>query len=200
MDFRPPFVFTTTELGRGVVVDDVRDIFLSMRRALARTVSRIVPPQEVEDIVQETYVRLCQVGRLEHVRHPKSYLLRTARNIAIDSIKRAEYRLSDAWDENSHDPLGAADGTRDELFERAASSEEFGRFCEAVRQLPVQARRVFVLKKVYGYSQREIASELGLAQSTVEKHVALAMRRCAAYMAETEQTAAVAHSKEARHE
>ena len=48
--------------------------------------------------------------------------------------------------------------------------------------LPVQARRVFVLKKVYGYSQREIAEELGLAQSTVEKHVALAVRRCAEYM------------------
>ena len=63
-----------------------------------------------------------------------------------------------------------------------ATGEEFDQFCEAVRLLPVQARRVFVLKKVYGYSQREIAAELDLAESTVEKHVALAMRRCAEYM------------------
>jgi RNA polymerase sigma-70 factor (ECF subfamily) len=41
---------------------------------------------------------------------------------------------------------------------------------------------VFVLKKVYGYSQREIARELGIAESTVEKHISLAVRKCSIYM------------------
>ena len=70
-----------------------------------------------------------------------------------------------------------------------------------MRLLPVQARRVFVLKKVYGYSQREIADELGLAQSTVEKHVALAVRRCAEYMSEqTEQRSPTLDHEDAHHE
>ena len=89
----------------------------------------------------------------------------------------------------------------DETFEQAASSEEFGHFCEAVRQLPLQARRVFVLKKVYGYSQREIVRELGIAESTVEKHVALAVRRCAAYLREESWQASVRLDQvEAHHE
>ena len=163
-------------------MDEIRDAFLSMRPGIARAVSRIVPPHEVEDIVQETYVRLCQVARPEHIQHPKSYLFRTARNLALDSVKRAENRLGEPWSERLEEGLGNAGAEVDEVLEQAASSEEFGRFCEAVRLLPVQARRVFVLKKVYGYSQREIAEELGLAQSTVEKHVALAVRRCAEYM------------------
>ena len=165
---------------RGTGADELRDLFLSMRPGLARAVSRIVPPHEVEDIVQETYVRLCQVARPEHIRHPKSYLFRTARNLALDSVKRAEHRRRGPWEEG----IGNAGAEVDEVLEQAASSEEFGRFCEAVRLLPVQARRVFVLKKVYGYSQREIADELGLAQSTVEKHVALAVRRCAEHLRE----------------
>lgn len=165
-------------------MDDIRDVFLSIRLGIARAVSKIVPPHEVEDIVQETYVRLCQVGAAERILHPKSYLYRTARNLALDSLKRADNRMTGSWyeeTEGSGDLVGPA---LDETFEQAASSEEFGHFCEAVRQLPVQARRVFVLKKVYGHSQREIASEMGLAESTVEKHVALAVRRCTAFMQE----------------
>ena len=165
-------------------MDEIRDVFLSMRLGLARAVSRIVPPHEVEDIVQETYVRLCKVGKAEHIEHPKSYLFKTARNLALDSVKRAENRLSEHWDEGEEAGLTHSEVLVDETFECTASSEEFGHFCEAVRQLPLQARRVFVLKKVYGYSQREIASELGIAESTVEKHVALAVRRCAAYLKE----------------
>ena len=167
---------------KGAILDDIRDIYLSIKLGLARAVSKIVPPHEVEDVVQETYVRLCQVGAPEKIKYPKSYLYKTARNLALDSLKRADNRITESWHEDVDGDLVRL--ARDDTFEQAASSEEFGRFCEAVRQLPIQARRVFVLKKVYGYSQREIASELGLAESTVEKHVALAIRRCTVFMCE----------------
>lgn len=163
-------------------MDNIRETFLSIRLGLARAVSKIVPPNDVEDIVQETYVRLCQVGNTERIQHPKSYLYRTARNLALDNIKRAESRLSDPLVIDDEGGISAPGTDNDEVFQQVASKEEFGHFCEAVRQLPVQARRVFVLKKVYGYSQREISEELGLAESTVEKHVALAIRRCSKYM------------------
>ena len=153
---------------RGTRMDDIRELFLTSRLQLARIVSRIVPPHEVEDIVQETYVRLCQVGKAEHVYHPKSYLYRTARNLALDSAKRADNRLTVPLDESEE--LGdRSQMDVDQTFEQVASDEEFSRFCEAVRRLPVQARRVFVLKKVYGYSQREIARELGLGACAVER-------------------------------
>ena len=70
----------------------------------------------------------------------------------------------------------------DETYQHVAAGEEFSNFCEAVRILPVQCRKVFVLKKVYGYSQREIAIELEISESTVEKHIALGMKRCINFM------------------
>ena len=75
-------------------MEDVRQVFLSMRLNLARVASKIVPPDEVEDIVQETYVRLCQVDEQEKIRHPKSYLFRIVRNLALDHVKRADHRLN----------------------------------------------------------------------------------------------------------
>jgi RNA polymerase sigma-70 factor (ECF subfamily) len=153
---------------------------MAARDSMMRMVSRIVPPKEIEDIVQETYVRICQMDQREPVEQPKSFLMKTARNLAYDHLKKAETRLADPV-ENELD-FDTASLDHDEVFECIASTEEFSHFCEAIRQLPVQCRRVFVLKKVYGYSQKEIAKEMNLSESTVEKHIAVGFKRCASYM------------------
>lgn len=164
--------------------EGVRAVFVTLRRRLARAVSRIVPPRDIEDIVQETYVRVCQVAQPEAIRHPRSFLYQTARNLALDHAKRADFRLVDSLDAES-DPeqyLGITDAG-DATYDQVAARQEFEFFCEAVRQLPVQCRRAFVLRKVYGYSQKEIAQALNLSENTVEKHIALGIKRCGYFMA-----------------
>lgn len=158
------------------------DAFLSCRSYLARTLSRLLPPHDIEDIVQETYVRICQFKPKEGVRAPRALMAKIARNLALDHLKRAEYRLSNRFDDSSEMEIGETSRLRDETLNQATSDEEFAQFCGAVRQLPQQCRRVFVLKKVYGYSQQEIAAELQISESTVEKHIAKGMKFCIHYM------------------
>jgi RNA polymerase sigma-70 factor (ECF subfamily) len=155
-------------------------IFMAAKDSMSRMVARIVPPKEIEDIVQETYVRMCQMDKREPVEQQKSFLMKTARNLAFDHLKKAETRLADGVETELDFDNEAL--IHDEVFESIASKEEFAHFCEAVRQLPVQCRRVFVLKKVYGYTQKEIAKEMNLSESTVEKHIAVGFKRCASHM------------------
>lgn len=159
------------------------DTFMLAKTSIVRMVSRIVPPKEIEDIVQETYVRICQIENHDAITHSKSFVMKTARNLALDYVKKAESRLSDSVE---NDDQYDVDTNEDTLFQQAASNEEFAYFCESVRRLPLQCRRVFVLKKVYGYSQKEIAKELSITQSTVEKHIADGLKRCASYMMQKE--------------
>lgn len=166
----------------------IHDAYMAARNGLSRMVSRLVPPKEVEDIVQETYVRLCTLEQPKSIAEPKSFLYRTAKNLAFDHLKRAETRLSDEL-EDSLD--GLVDGRFDEFsadntYQNVASDQEFAHFCDAVRQLPGSSRKVFVLKKVYGYSQKEIAKMMNISESTVEKHIAQGMKRCMAYMLKLE--------------
>lgn len=160
------------------------EIFLACRAQLARVVSRIVPPHEIEDIVQETYVRVCQYNSRNDIGEPKALMLSVARNLALDHVKRAEYRLTSAFATEADLESVLARHAVDDAYRAVASNEEFSRFCDAVRQLPVQCRRVFVLKKVYGHTQRQIAAELGIAESTVEKHIASGMQHCRRYLTE----------------
>jgi len=160
--------------------DPLHTIFMSARKTLTRVISRIVPPREIEDIVQETYVRICQIEQKEKIKQPRSFLLKTAKNLAIDHLKRAEVRLVDSAENFNEFDLFPPD--EDEIYNQVANNEEFAQYCEAIRHLPIQCRKVFILKKIYGYSQKEIAQQLDLSQSTVEKHVALGVKRCTYYM------------------
>ena len=161
-------------------------VYMSIRGALARIASRVVPPKDVEDIVQETYVRLCQAEKKSDIRSPRSFMYRTAHNLALDHIKRAESRLAVSVEDCEQPDLPDTRSLPDETLEKAASHEEFSMFCEAVRYLPLQCRKAFVLKKVYGYSQREVARELGISESTVEKHIAQGIKRCTLFMMQNE--------------
>ncbi len=163
--------------------DGLYTLFLALRSHLARAVMRIVPPKEVEDIVQETYVRICQIEKNgRDLKEPRAFLFRTARNLALDYLKRSETRLTISLDEAPDHGLPEQGEYVDQTFEQVASAEEFALFCEAVRELPVQCRRVFVLKKVYGYPQREISRQLGISENTVEKHIATGIKRCTLFM------------------
>ncbi|MEM8817743.1 MAG: sigma-70 family RNA polymerase sigma factor [Pseudomonadota bacterium] len=157
--------------------DTIFRIFVRLRSKLAKSVSGIVPPKEIEDIVQETYIRVSQAEHLDKIRRPESFLYRTARNLALDHVKRAEFRLVDSDGEiDERQPQGPAD-REDETYVSAVSDEEFAQFCDAVRYLPEQCRRAFVLRKVYGFSQREIAELMSISISTVEKHIASGTRK-----------------------
>lgn len=126
--------------------DSIQSIFIGLRSSLARAVMGIVPPREVEDIVQETYVRVCQVKHPENIRQSRSYLFRTARNLALDYLKRAETKYPDGMDEQDIDSLVDTKAGDDSTFDQVTSNQEFALFCQAVRHLPVKCRRVFVLK------------------------------------------------------
>ena len=162
--------------------ESISTVFQSLRSSLAKVVRRIAPLPEVEDIVQETYVRVCLAERQCEIRSPRSFMFETARNLARDHVKRAESRLVDGVETEEEFSSRQIGILPDQTLNSVSAEEEFALFCSAVRDLPVQCRRAFVLRKVYGYTQREIAQAMKLSEKTVEKHIASGLRRCMAFM------------------
>ena len=159
------------------------EVFLSIQSGLTRAVRGIVPPKEIEDVVQETYVRVCQLQSSE-IDAPRSFMYRTARNIALNYANKAETRLADSLEDSNGDTPPYLQDPSGDTVDRLCSDEEFSFFCDAVRNLPVQCRRAFVLKKVYGHSYREIAAILGISEKTVEKHISKGITRCRSYLSQ----------------
>jgi len=133
-----------------------------------------------DDVVQETYARVLQAYAHAPIGSPKAFLFTTARNLAIDRIRRDRII--------GIDPLTETEGLS--VFEDVPGvSETVGRrqelelLTQAIQSLPERCRQVLTLRKIYGLSQREIAVQLGISEHTVEAQVGNGMRRCAEFLA-----------------
>ncbi|MEM7280407.1 MAG: RNA polymerase sigma factor [Pseudomonadota bacterium] len=156
-------------------------VFQSIRPQLFKVVGTITQPKDVEDIVQEAFLRSYQADKKQQIQHPKTYLFRTAKNLALNYIKLSDIKLVDSLEDSGVSDV-YSDGPSVEA--QVESKDRFLLFCRAVRNLPLQCRRAFILKKVYGLSQKEIAQYLGVSEGTVEKHVAKGLVRCDEYLTE----------------
>lgn len=154
--------------------------FLAIRPSVMRYISKMAPPAEVEDIVQEAYVKLCQLEpkQKNKAKHNNSLLYVIAKNLALDFNKKSEVRLADGVEHESDYKTEDSDTT----YEYAVTHESFGHFCEVIRSMPKQCQKVFVLKKVYGFTQNEIAKELGISIKTVDSHIVSGMKRLKLHM------------------
>ena len=152
------------------------DQVFSHRAALQKYLRKFVgTSDDVEDLVQEAYVRVCALPSSQVVESPRALLFRIAHNLAVD---RARQRVSHATDDVADfEPLNVF-SQEAEPDEQADLRRRFESFCAVVDSLPPLCRRVFVLRKVYQLSHAEIAEVLGLSHSTIEKHVAKGLLRC----------------------
>ena len=150
--------------------------FLGHRVALRRYLRKFTSgAEDIDDLVQEAYVRVCAMPQGQEVESPRALIFRIARNLAVDRARQASVHATDpVADFESLDVSSPEAG----LDEQADTRRRFESFCAAVDDLPPICRRVFVLRKVYQLSHEEIAEVLGMAHSTIEKHVAKGLVRC----------------------
>jgi len=153
---------------------------------------------DIEDIVQETFVKSYEADLKQEITYERTYMLKTARNLALNHISKASERKNQSLEGMKSLPYGL---TSKSLESQIESKERFLHFCRATDTLSVEVKRVFLLKKVYGMSQKDIAGYIGLSESTVEKHVAKGLLQCSLYLqklvnSDTEQATSVAKHSE----
>lgn len=134
---------------------------------------------DVDDVVQESYLRLIRARAEGRLRSVKGLLFTAARNAAVDIFRR---KGSFAPTEVDQIDGGAVLDNRPGVVESISRSQELDLLAEAVESLAPRCREVLKLRKIYGLSHREIARVLGISEGTVHVQVGRGMRRCVEFM------------------
>ena len=168
----------------------ISSAFMENESAIKRFLRRFFSvSHDVEEVSQETFLKAFQAAKSREIEQPKAFLFGVARNIALKRLSKNARAIVE-FVEDSQSCGDIADEVS--LEDALESRQRMLIFAEAVSTLPAQCQRVFIMKKVYGLSHKEIAARLKISVSTVEKHVANGLFRCGDYMKKKERGAPAA--------
>ena len=150
--------------------------FLEQQGSLKYFISRFVKrPHDIDDIAQETFIRAIRAEKRNEIEFPRAYIYRIARNLSYEFLSKKHVKLTQYIDDCAFEDLAVPISDTENII---AVNERMTKVKEAIADLPPQCQRVFIMHKVYGFKYREIASQLGISMSTVEKHIISGLRKC----------------------
>jgi RNA polymerase sigma factor (sigma-70 family) len=140
-------------------------------------VARMTRRADAEDLLHDAWVGLAE--RRASADKPDALLARAAANRGIDAYRRERRRGESIAMEFAAETLADAGPLQDEAL---IARHRLERLRQGVAQLSPRTRQIFLLHRLEGRKYREIATDLGISQSAVEKHIARAMVQLGEWM------------------
>ncbi|WOH38722.1 RNA polymerase sigma factor [Thalassotalea fonticola] len=151
----------------------ILNTFLSCRDSLARYILKMsVKQEDVDDILQEAFLRVYNEDKKKQIRSPKDYLFIVSRNLIYKGLKHQSKEIATDVD----DYLLGHDDKQTEI--ELHKQRKFKAFNDALMTLPEKNRRAILLRKYYGLSHKEISQKLGVSVSSVEKYISKGIKQC----------------------
>lgn len=123
--------------------------------------------EDVDDLMQEAYCRIAMLDAIDHITSPRAYFFSVARNLLLRRLRRQQIVPFEV--------ISEIDSYRDDETpspeEQVSSRMTYERVMALIAALPERCRRIVELRKIEGWSQKQIAEHLGITEKAVEKQV-----------------------------
>lgn len=139
-------------------------------------------PETAADLTQEVYLRLLEKQTLTNESNVRAYLYKTAKNIAINH-QISDQRRQKLW-QSASEPTEKINTISPERV--TSDTQKLAELNSALSELPLLCQQVFILTRIKGMKQKEVATKLGIHITTVEKNLSKAVRHCFASVLEME--------------
>ncbi len=129
--------------------------------------------EDADEVVQEVYARLFALDDWQRIADPNAYAMRMIRNIAVERFRRADVvQIERALVVQEME----ATDDRPRPDQVAMARSELRRVSRALKTLPPRCQEALHLRRIEGLSPDRVAETMGIAVSTVEKHLVKGLR------------------------
>jgi len=154
-------------------------VFLTQRVILLRTLQRMVNnPSTAEDLLQETYLRVTRALSERTVEHLEPFVFQTARNLALDHLRSRRIQSRTVLEDVPTEVIESVPSSLSTPEEAHQAAQLLERLSVSLSQLSARQQRIFILSRLHGCSYQEIARELDVSLSSVQKELKLIMAIC----------------------
>jgi len=169
------------------LADNPKDQFLANlvhehRAALEKYLARKMDsPEDAAEIAQETFLRMHRLESPENLDNARAFLFQVATNLAVDQLRRRTLhvrllRSERGQIESGETPDANASGASPEQI--LGAREKLAAIYSAVDELPLRVKQAFLLHRRSGMSYNDIAREMEVSVSSVEKYILQALQHC----------------------
>ncbi len=157
--------------------DDIYLIFLDARPQIQRFVSRRIRCQDTTaDLLQDLYLRLRLLTPPPRSETEiRAWLFTVASNLSIDYL-RSQKRHGELLAQYGDDKTEADHRAEPERITQA--QDQLFHIQAALAELPDACADILYLSRIEGLSHADIAAQLGISTSWVEKQLARALNHC----------------------
>lgn len=158
-----------------------RQLFESYLPMLYPLIFKIVKQEAVaEDIFQETFLRLwIYRHKLPEIENPRAWIFRIAYHQAFTWLRKDAMRnkTTQAFGESAAATINAQETEQVLSFRKLESLVK-----EAIRKMPAQQQRVYLLSRERGLKTDEIAREMNLSVQSVKNTMVRALKTIEGYL------------------
>ena len=140
--------------------------------------SRFPKGVDVDDVIQDSYLRILRSNKEKPIKAPKAFLFATARNIALNMVRASSVRGERL---TLIEDMEILDNEQN-VQETIVRNQELEALTIAIQSLPKKCRQIFTLCKVYGMTPKEISLELNLSLPTIYRQLTIGLDKCAEHM------------------
>jgi RNA polymerase sigma factor (sigma-70 family) len=148
--------------------------------------------RDVDDIVQESYLRIWRRQSVQPVRTAKAFLFTIARRLTIDWLRREKSSVVTAVE--NLEAVAVSEESKS-TADIVADAEITALLVAAIDALPTRCREVVILRKFKLLSARETALQLGLKEATVEMQLSRGNARIRAHLTAHGVTSVLGHDE-----
>ena len=165
--------------GTPVSQSHFNQVFLAQRVTLLRTLQRMVSNHSTaEDLSQETYLRVTRALKERTIDHLEPFVYQTARNLALDHLRAQRIQGRMLLEDVPMEVL-------ENVVEQQSSAEDathakrlLESLSASLSRLTPRQQKIFTLNRLNGLSYLQIAEQLDVSASTVQKELKLIMAIC----------------------
>lgn len=131
--------------------------------------------QDVDDLIQEAILKVAESCERHEVRDAAAVLVRTLTRLSINDCRdraRHPYVSEDIETLDGYAPLADPSPLPEDVIQ---TEQSWAVIARVIEPLDTRTRTAFMLNRIHGMKYRDIARQLQVSSSTVEKDIALVM-------------------------